>query len=192
MGESVEKALRYLGESLAGRSTAAKAGATKSRPRSAKDGVAAVNAASGARSTRTRRAASAASAVADAALPATSIADAAVHAPQLHSTAVARLAARLAVSPELVLDVSDISLRTYHRRQEKQEPFTTAESDRVLRIARVASEAERVFGNPDKANRWLSSDNRLLGARPLALLATDAGARDVEHELIRIDHGDFA
>ena len=40
MGESVEKALRYLGESLAGRSTAAKAGATKSRPRSAKDGVA--------------------------------------------------------------------------------------------------------------------------------------------------------
>ena len=49
-----------------------------------------------------------------------------------------------------------------------------------------------VFGDVGKARRWLSADNRILGGRPLDLLATDAGARDVEYELVRIDHGDLA
>ena len=56
----------------------------------------------------------------------------------------------------------------------------------------VARETERVFGDVAKARRWLSADNRILGGRPLDLLATDAGARDVEYELVRIDHGDLA
>ena len=113
-------------------------------------------------------------------------------APQISSAAVGRLAARLQVDPEVVLGVSDIAARTFHRRQAKQEPLTEAESDRVLRIARVARETERVFGDAAKAGRWLSADHLILGGRPLDLLATDAGARDVEYELVRIDHGDFA
>lgn len=113
-------------------------------------------------------------------------------APQLSSRAVGRLAEKLSVAPEKVLDVSDISERTFHRRQADQKPFTEAESDRVMRIARVAREAERVFGSREKASRWLSADSRILGTRPLDLLATDAGARDVEYELVRIDHGDYA
>lgn len=113
-------------------------------------------------------------------------------APRLSSDAVARLAAKLAVAPEYVLDVSDISARTFQRRQANREPLTEAESDRVLRIARILLEAERVFGDAAKASRWLSSESRILGARPLDLLATDAGARDVEQELVRIDYGDFA
>lgn len=70
--------------------------------------------------------------------------------------------------------------------------MSEAESDRVLRIARVASEAERVFGDAAKAGRWLSSVCTILGAKPLDLLATDAGACDVEYELMRIDQGNFA
>lgn len=115
-----------------------------------------------------------------------------LRAPQLPSRAVGRLAAKLLVSPETVLFVSDISERTFQRRQAEHKPLTEAESDRVLRIARVASEAERVFGSGEKASRWLSTASRILGAKPLELLATDAGARDVEYELVRIDHGDFA
>lgn len=114
-----------------------------------------------------------------------------VRAPQLPSRAVGRLAAKLLVSPETVLYISDISERTFQRRQAQQKPLTEAESDRVLRIARVAREAERVFGSGEKASRWLSAVSRILGAKPLDLLATDAGARDVEYELVRIDHGDF-
>lgn len=34
--------------------------------------------------------------------------------------------------------------------------MSEAESERVPRIARVASEAERVFGDATKAGRWLS------------------------------------
>ena len=113
-------------------------------------------------------------------------------APQISSAAVGRLAARLQVAPEVVLEVSDIAGRTFQRRHARQEPLTEAESDRVLRIARVARETERVFGDVAKARRWLSADNRILGGRPLDLLATDAGARDVEYELVRIDHGDLA
>lgn len=115
-----------------------------------------------------------------------------VRAPQLTSKAIVRLAEKLAVSQETVLCVSDIAPRTFHRRQEKDEALTATESDRVLRIARVAKEAERVFGSSEKSTRWLSSENRILGARPLDLLATDASAREVESELIRIDYGDFA
>lgn len=115
-----------------------------------------------------------------------------VRAPKLASAVVGRLADRLSVSQETVLIVSDIKLRTFHRRQEKREALTEAESDRIMRIARVAEEAERVFGSGEKSKRWLSTDNRILGARPLDLLATDAGSRDVENELVRIDYGDFA
>ena len=113
-------------------------------------------------------------------------------APQVSSGAVGRLAEKLAVSEVVVLGVSDISERTFHRRKVHQEPLTEAESDRLLRIARVASEAERVFADKDKARRWLLADNRLWGVKPLDLLATDAGAREVELELVRIDFGDFA
>ena len=62
----------------------------------------------------------------------------------------------------------------------------------MLRIARIAQEAERVFGSPEKSSRWLSTEHRLLGATPLDLLATDAGTQDVEEELGRIEHGIFA
>jgi putative toxin-antitoxin system antitoxin component (TIGR02293 family) len=112
--------------------------------------------------------------------------------PMISINAVGRLAEKLDVSDYVILHVSDISERTFQRRKEKHEPLSATESDRVLRIARVAEKAEKVFGNPDKARRWLSSPSRMLGAKPLDLLATDVGAREVEDELVRIDFGDFA
>lgn len=115
-----------------------------------------------------------------------------LYAPQVSSDAVGVLARNLHVSPEVVLKVSKIAPRTYHRRQADQERLTETESDRLLRIARVAMEAEKVFGSQEKSTRWLSTPSSILGAVPLELLATDAGAREVEHELVRIEHGDFA
>lgn len=113
-------------------------------------------------------------------------------APRLQTRAVVYLAKRLEVTESDILAVSDISERTYHRRQSCQESLTVAESDRLLRIARVAAEAERVFGNPAKARRWLTAGSSLLGAKPLDLLGFDLGAREVEAELVRIDFGDLA
>jgi putative toxin-antitoxin system antitoxin component (TIGR02293 family) len=60
-------------------------------------------------------------------------------------------------------------------------------------MRRVVEEAERVFGNPAKAHRWLREPSRALDkAVPLELLETEARARIVENELGVIDHGMFA
>lgn len=114
-----------------------------------------------------------------------------INGPQLGSKAVVRLAEKLAVDEGVVLEVSNITARTFHRRQSQDQPLSALEADRVLRIARVASEAERVFRSEEKSRRWLTTHNIVLSAQPLQLLATDAGARAVEAELVRIDWGDF-
>jgi hypothetical protein len=83
--------------------------------------------------------------------------------------------------------------RTLARRKENNEQLTVAESDRVLRLERIAGHADRVFGSHEKAQRWLRSEIIALnGARPIDLLASETGAHVVSEELIRIDYGMFA
>ena len=83
--------------------------------------------------------------------------------------------------------------RTLARRKAANEPLTVEETDKALRLARIASQAERVFGAADKAHRWLREPKRTLqGETPVAHLASEAGARDVEEMLGRIEHGMFA
>jgi putative toxin-antitoxin system antitoxin component (TIGR02293 family) len=83
-----------------------------------------------------------------------------------------------------------VPMRTYDRR--KGQRLSRDESDRAERIARMSAMAQDVFGNPDKAHRWLRKPNRALdGTVPLDLCQTDAGARLVETVLDRIAFGDF-
>jgi putative toxin-antitoxin system antitoxin component (TIGR02293 family) len=83
--------------------------------------------------------------------------------------------------------------RTLARRKAADEPLTVEETDKALRLARIAVQAERVFGEPEKAHRWLRKAKRdLKGETPLAYLASEAGARVVEEMLHRIEHGMFA
>jgi putative toxin-antitoxin system antitoxin component (TIGR02293 family) len=83
--------------------------------------------------------------------------------------------------------------RTLARRRAANERLTVEETDKTLRLARIAVQAERVFGAPEKAHRWLRKAKReLQGETPLAYLASEAGARVVEEMLFRIEHGIFA
>lgn len=83
--------------------------------------------------------------------------------------------------------------RTLARRKAANEPLTVEETDKALRLDRIASQAERVFGAADKAHRWLREPKRALqGETPVAYLASEAGARVVEEMLGRIEHGIFA
>lgn len=67
------------------------------------------------------------------------------------------------------------------------------ESDRAVRLARLTAMAERVFGDFEKAHRWLRKPSRTMaGAVPLALLKTETGAYLVEQTLHRIDYGMLA
>lgn len=78
-------------------------------------------------------------------------------APRLQTRAVAHLAKRPSVSEGDILSVSDISECAYHLRGSGPELLTPAESDRLLRIARVAAETERVFGSPARSRQWLTA-----------------------------------
>jgi putative toxin-antitoxin system antitoxin component (TIGR02293 family) len=83
--------------------------------------------------------------------------------------------------------------RTLARRKAANELLTIEETDKALRLARIAAQAERVFGEAEKAHRWLRKPKRALqDEMPLAYLASEAGARVVEEMLHRIEHGIFA
>ena len=67
------------------------------------------------------------------------------------------------------------------------------ESDRLLRLKRIAAEAARVLGSQESAARWLHAPNRAIrNQTPLSLLETDIGAQQVESLLGRIEHGVFS
>lgn len=83
--------------------------------------------------------------------------------------------------------------RTLARRKAASEPLTVEETDKALRLDRIAMQAQHVFGEPEKAQRWLRKAKReLKGETPLAYLSSEAGARVVEEMLFRIEHGMFA
>lgn len=80
--------------------------------------------------------------------------------------------------------------RTLARRIAKGEPLSIAENDSALRLVRIMALADRVFGNADKARRWLRKESRALDRiAPIDLLESEAGARLVEEALQQIDHG---
>jgi putative toxin-antitoxin system antitoxin component (TIGR02293 family) len=80
--------------------------------------------------------------------------------------------------------------RTLTHRRTRGEALSRDESDRAVRLARAFALAEQVFGDPERAWRWLRGPKRQLEARtPLQLLATEAGGRIVEELLYRIDEG---
>jgi len=80
--------------------------------------------------------------------------------------------------------------RTLVHRRTRREPLTHDESDRAVRIARITSLAEEVFGEDAKASRWLRKPkSRFEGRSPLEMLRTEAGARLVEEMLLQLDYG---
>ena len=78
-------------------------------------------------------------------------------------------------------------------RREGGKTLSAVEADRVERLERISELADRVFGDHEKAARWLRKEVRSLnGARPMDLLRSETGAHHVEQALLRIDHGIFA
>jgi putative toxin-antitoxin system antitoxin component (TIGR02293 family) len=83
-----------------------------------------------------------------------------------------------------------IPARTRRHREVRKEPLTVDESDRLVRLTRIQAIAEDVFGDVEKANRWLREALGILGGKPpLEVARTDSGARVVEQILAKIDWG---
>jgi putative toxin-antitoxin system antitoxin component (TIGR02293 family) len=89
-------------------------------------------------------------------------------------------------------EISDLIIapRTLKHRRSRGEALSHEEADRVVRMARIVSQADRVFANHDKALLWLRSpDDRLENRTPLSMLRTESGGRLVEEMLWQIDEG---
>lgn len=81
-----------------------------------------------------------------------------------------------------------ISRSTLQRRKASGR-LSPDESDRVVRYSRLLKHATRVFGDIDRARAWLKHPQfGLGGAVPLDYASTEAGAREVENLLGRIEY----
>lgn len=107
--------------------------------------------------------------------------------------ALPSLAEKLDVDRGTLAKIVGISERTLSRRLNAEARLSAQESDRMVRVARVMAHAIDTFGTEQKASRWLRSPNLVLaGQMPLDLLDTDAGVREVETVLGRIDYGVYS
>jgi putative toxin-antitoxin system antitoxin component (TIGR02293 family) len=86
-----------------------------------------------------------------------------------------------------------IPARTLKHRRQRNEPLSMDESDRLARVARLYELGVKVFGNPDKARRWLSKPKRRFDGRsPLTMMRTSLGGSGVEEMLYQVDEGVIA
>lgn len=82
------------------------------------------------------------------------------------------------------------SVSTLERRQRQQRPLDLIGSERLDRVAAIASHAARVFEDQDTARRWMITSNRGLNNQtPLMLCETEIGARQVRRVLAALEYG---
>jgi len=102
------------------------------------------------------------------------------------------LRASLALPMERLGPMLGISRATLHRRKAGGR-LGTAESDRVIRFARLMGRAVEVLESETNARQWLASPQfGLGGAVPLDYARTEVGAREVEDLLGRIEYGVYS
>jgi putative toxin-antitoxin system antitoxin component (TIGR02293 family) len=84
-----------------------------------------------------------------------------------------------------------VSIATLSRRRQSGQPFDASRSDRLLRFARLFRLAVELHdGDEEAAREWLSKPARALdGETPLDHAETEAGAREVENLIGRLEHG---
>jgi putative toxin-antitoxin system antitoxin component (TIGR02293 family) len=110
----------------------------------------------------------------------------------LDLSTVKRLATYFDMELDDLLNVLALSARTYARKKSHGRALNAVQSDRAYRLAKIGVRAEEVFADKEIAHDWLRSYNRALGAKPMDLLDTQAGAEEIENVLGRIEHGVYS
>lgn len=89
----------------------------------------------------------------------------------------------------VLAEVVGITQSTLSRRRQRGY-FDPDESERIVRIARLAARAVDVMEGPENARKWLQEPSRALGGEsPLRFASVEPGAREVERLLLRLEHG---
>jgi len=86
-----------------------------------------------------------------------------------------------------------ISDRTMQRHKKENRSFDPLQSEKIVEIAILFNKGSDVFGNIEKFNLWLETDNLALGkTKPKLLLDNTFGIGMIKDELTRIEHGVLA
>lgn len=102
------------------------------------------------------------------------------------------LQASLDVPLDRLFPMLGISKATLHRRKADGR-LGQAESDRVVRFAKLMGKAVEVMESEANARQWLAAPQiGLGGAVPLEYAETEVGAREVEDLLGRIEYGVYS
>jgi putative toxin-antitoxin system antitoxin component (TIGR02293 family) len=97
---------------------------------------------------------------------------------------------RLPVARGILAKLLNTSEKTLERRLAGSGRLTTAESNALVRTARVVTAARQLFDTDQAVRTWLSREQPGLGGRvPLDLMQTETGAAAVETLLERLYHG---
>lgn len=108
----------------------------------------------------------------------------------LPTSGLERVKGRLNLSDLELSDALSVSKKTLYRLKRETVKLELAVSDRLARVARVAVIAHAVLESAEGAEEWLRTEQVGLGGRiPLTLLKTDAGTREVERLLGRMEYG---
>lgn len=97
----------------------------------------------------------------------------------------------LGLTVEGLADKIGISTATLSRRRQSGRPLDAGHSDRLVRFARLFRLATELHdGDEEAARDWLRKPARALdGETPLDHADTEAGAREVENLIGRLEHG---
>lgn len=96
----------------------------------------------------------------------------------------------LGLSQKAIIEALGFAPRTVALRASRRQPFSSSESERLLRLIRLRKTARHVFASDDAVAEWLiAPDPALDGRAPLAMLSTDLGASKVDHLLKAMIHG---
>ena len=86
--------------------------------------------------------------------------------------------------------ILDVSERTLSRLRRSKKRLSASAGDRLYRLIRIFSFTEEVLEDDKAARDWLHQPQVGLGGRiPLDFIRTEAGAREVEDLLGRIEYG---
>ncbi|MFJ4142683.1 antitoxin Xre/MbcA/ParS toxin-binding domain-containing protein [Pseudomonas sp. NPDC089734] len=94
------------------------------------------------------------------------------------------------LSSEQLERLLNASTSTLERRQRQQQPLDTVASERLDRIAMIATQAMELFETPELARHWMLTANAALDQQcPLYRCETEIGAMQVRRLLAAIAHG---
>ena len=105
------------------------------------------------------------------------------------ASAVEQAVAYFDVGQKLILDALRIPVSSFHRKLARNETLSPADSEKVVRLGEITRRAEETFGSPQAAKEWLTTRNLALGAAPISLIDTEAGAAQIRRVLGAIDYG---